>query len=57
MCELKCFHESFLEEIIQTDIFINLMAGTLEHFLDMIIEVHINVRGECMHWNYVNVRL
>lgn len=32
MCELKCFHE-----IIQTDIFINLMAGTLEHFLDMII--------------------
>lgn len=57
MCELKCFHESFLEEIIQTDIFINLMAGTLEHFLDMIIKVHINVRGECMHWNYVNVRL
>lgn len=39
MCELKCtcFHESFLEEIIQTDIFINLMVGTLEHFLDMII--------------------
>lgn len=31
MCELKCFHE-----IIQTDIFINLMAGTLD-FLDMII--------------------
>lgn len=36
MCELKYFHESFLEEIIQTDIFINLMAGTLD-FLDMII--------------------